>query len=188
MSGNSFKTIANALVRSIKKSTLPDATKPQPVHRLDFPTTGILLVGKTQSSIRALNKLFEDKAIKKTYYAVTIGNMKPKGHITFNIDDKPSQTYYKVCQSVVSKRFETLNLVRLEPQTGRRHQLRKHLSQIEHPILGDKDYGVKPLILNGKGLYLHAYALLFTHPFTKDVMFLKDELPKRFLKIFKPID
>ncbi|WP_040279814.1 RluA family pseudouridine synthase [Psychroserpens damuponensis] len=188
VSGNSFKTIANALVRSIKKSTLPDATKPQPVHRLDFPTTGILLVGKTQSSIRALNKLFEDKAIKKTYYAVTIGNMKPKGHITFNIDDKPSQTYYKVCQSVVSKRFETLNLVRLEPQTGRRHQLRKHLSQIEHPILGDKDYGVKPLILNGKGLYLHAYALLFTHPFTKDVMFLKDELPKRFLKIFKPID
>ncbi|MFT4780817.1 MAG: 23S rRNA pseudouridine1911/1915/1917 synthase [Psychroserpens sp.] len=184
VSGNSFKTITNALVRNIKRSTLPDATKPQPVHRLDFETTGVLLVGKTSSSIRALNKLFEDKDIKKTYYATTIGEIDSEGEITTNIDGKASKSNYTLCKTVLSKRFGTLNLVRLEPQTGRRHQLRKHLSHIGHPILGDKVYGVEPLILNGKGLYLHAYSLQFTHPFTHEQLFLKEELPERFKKIF----
>jgi 23S rRNA pseudouridine1911/1915/1917 synthase len=187
VSGNSFKTITNALVRNLKKSTLPDATKPQPVHRLDFETTGVLLVGKTSSSIRALNKLFEHKAINKTYYAITIGEMNPSGDITLDIDDKPSQSHYTRSETVPSKRFGTLNLLQLEPQTGRRHQLRKHLSHIGNPILGDKVYGIDHLILNGKGLYLHAYALQFTHPFTQKELHLKSELPKRFTKIFKPL-
>ena len=58
VSGNSFKTIANALAQNIKRSNLADATIPQPVHRLDYATTGILLVGKTSTSIRTLNKMF----------------------------------------------------------------------------------------------------------------------------------
>ncbi len=184
VSGNSFKTITNALVRNIKKSNLPDATKPQPVHRLDFATTGVLLVGKTQSSIRDLNKLFEDKAIKKTYYAITIGQMKPQGTIVLDIDEKASQSSFTRCNETSSKRFGTLNLVQLVPQTGRRHQLRKHLSYIGNPILGDKDYGIEPLILKGKGLYLHAYSLAFKHPFTDQDVLIKSELPQRFKKIF----
>lgn len=188
VSGNSFKTIANALVSNIKKSNRSDTTKPQPVHRLDFETTGILLIGKTSSSIRALNKLFKDKTIKKTYFAITIGEMERRGDITHDIDDKPSQSRYTVCETVTSSRFGTLNLVQLEPQTGRRHQLRKHLSQLGHPILGDKVYGIEPLILNGKGLYLHAYSLRFVHPFTNEELCLKDELPKRFRKIFESIE
>ena len=89
VSGNSFKTIANALAQNIEPSNLPDATKPQPVHRLDYATTGVLLVGKTSSSIRALNKMFEDKKMMKTYYAVTIGEMKDEGIITTEIDSCP---------------------------------------------------------------------------------------------------
>jgi 23S rRNA pseudouridine1911/1915/1917 synthase len=184
VSGNSFKTIANALTQNIQQSNLPDATRPQPVHRLDYPTTGILLAGKTNSSIRALNKLFEDKEIKKTYYATTIGEMNDQGTITSEIDGKTSQSGYKLCESVLSKRFVKLNLVELTPQTGRRHQLRKHLSSIGNPILGDKEYGIERLILNGKGLYLHAYSLRFIHPFTNKEVFIKDELPQRFKKIF----
>ncbi|WP_020567923.1 RluA family pseudouridine synthase [Neolewinella persica] len=184
VSGNSFKTIANALPQNIKRSNLSDATKPQPVHRLDYPTTGILLVGKTSSSIRALNRLFEDKEIKKTYYAATIGEMNDQGEIISAIDGKKSQSKYKLCASVPSNRFDRLNLVELKPQTGRRHQLRKHLSSIGHPILGDKEYGIENLILNGKGLYLHAYSLRFIHPFTNKEVFFKDELPQRFKKIF----
>jgi 23S rRNA pseudouridine1911/1915/1917 synthase len=186
VSGNSFKTIANALAQNIEPSHLPDATKPQPVHRLDYATTGILLVGKTSSSIRALNRLFEDKKAKKTYYAVAIGEMNTEGKITTEIDGKASQSNYKVCASVPSKRFGTLNLVKLKPQTGRRHQLRKHLCSIGHPILGDKDYGIENLILNGKGLYLHAYSIKFMHPFTHEKFHLKDEFPERFNKIFSP--
>lgn len=184
VSGNSFKTIANALTQSIQPSSLPDATKPQPVHRLDYATTGILLVGKTSSSIRALNGMFEDKKVKKIYCAVAIGEMGDRGKITSEIDGKKSQSNYKLFQSVSSERFGKLNLVKLEPQTGRRHQLRKHLSSIGNPILGDKEYGIENLILSGKGLYLHAYSLSFIHPFTNKQVCLKDELPQRFKKIF----
>ena len=184
VSGNSFKTIANALVQNIKRSNLPDASAPQPVHRLDFATTGILLIGKTSSSIRALNKMFENKEVEKIYYAVTIGEMDNRGKITSEIDGKESQSNYNLCESVPSPRFGKLNLVQLEPETGRRHQLRKHLASIGNPILGDKEYGIDNLILNGKGLYLHAYSLKFIHPFTNDEVHLKDELPERFKKLF----
>ncbi|MCZ4694893.1 RluA family pseudouridine synthase [Ancylomarina euxinus] len=184
VSGNRFKTIANALVQNIKRSELPDAIIPQPVHRLDYATTGILLVGKTSSSIRALNKLFENKEVDKSYYAISIGEMDMEGKITSEIDGKKSHSNYRVCESVPSERFGKLNLVQLEPETGRRHQLRIHLSSIGNPILGDKEYGIENLILNGKGLYLHAYSLKFRHPFTNEEIHLKDELPQRFKKIF----
>ena len=184
VSGNSFKTIANALAQNIKESDLPDASRPQPVHRLDYATTGILLVGKTSSSIRTLNKMFENREVKKTYYAVTIGDMNDKGEITLEVDGKKSKSNYSICESVLSEKFGKLNLVQLEPQTGRRHQLRKHLSSIGNPILGDKEYGLENLILKGKGLYLHAYSLKFIHPFTNKEVHIKDELPQRFKKIF----
>ena len=184
VSGNSFKTIANALEQNLKGSNLSDATPPQPVHRLDFATTGILLVGKTSSSIRALNKIFENREVEKIYCAVTIGEMNSQGTIISEIDGKESQSNYTLCESVPSQRFGKLNLVQLEPQTGRRHQLRKHLSSIGNPILGDKEYGIENLVLNGKGLYLHAYSLKFIHPFTDEEVYLKDKLPQRFKNIF----
>lgn len=184
VSGNSFKTIAHALPQNLRPSTLPDACVPQPAHRLDYATTGVLLVGKTSSSIRALNQLFASKKVPKTYYAVTIGEMETQGNITTPIDEKPSHSSYNVLESAASQRFGTLNLVKLEPKTGRRHQLRKHLASIENPILGDKEYGAEGLILNGKGLYLHAYSLQFTHPFTEEEIFMKSDLPERFVKLF----
>ncbi|WP_299100800.1 RluA family pseudouridine synthase [uncultured Winogradskyella sp.] len=188
VSGNHFKTIANALQQNLKTSTLADASKPQPVHRLDFATTGILLIGKTSKSIRTLNKRFENKNIKKTYFAVTIGSMKNKeGTIATHIEDKVAQSKYSVEQTVSSKRFGQLNLVKLEPLTGRRHQLRIHLSQLGNPILGDKDYGINDLILNGKGMYLHAYSLEFVHPFTQENICLISELPEKFKKLFYSI-
>ena len=110
-----------------------------------------------------------------------------KGKITSNIDDKPSKTFYKVKSSVVSKRFKTLNLVKLKPKTGKKHQLRKHLLSIGNPVLGDKDYTISNLILNGKGLYLHAYSLKFIHPFTQEKVSIKNKLPNKFKKIFNSI-
>jgi 23S rRNA pseudouridine1911/1915/1917 synthase len=184
VSGNGFKTIANALPQNLQPCTLADATKPQPVHRLDYATTGALLIGKTSSSIRALNELFESKKITKTYYAVTIGTMQPQGIITDEVDGKTAKSSYTVLESIVSERFGMLNLVQLNPHTGRRHQLRIHLASIGNPILGDKDYGIEPFILIGKGLYLHAYSLLFTHPFSNENIHIKDSFPERFQKLF----
>lgn len=183
VSGNRFRTIARALPQNLKASTLPDATIPQPVHRLDYATTGILLVGKTSSSIRALNKLFETKAIEKTYYAITIGEVPEKGKISTDIDGKAALTLYQRCESVASEKFGQLNLVKLTPQTGRRHQLRKHLSSIGNPIMGDKDYGIEGLQSKGNGLYLHAYSLAFVHPFTEKEVQFSVQLPEKFRKI-----
>nr|WP_276169214.1 RluA family pseudouridine synthase [Zobellia alginiliquefaciens] len=184
VSGNSFKTIANALPQNLKPSCLVDATTPQPVHRLDYATTGLLLIGKTASSIRKLNLLFENKKIQKIYYAVTIGEMELSGKISSEIDGKNSESLYAVIHSVASEKYGLLNLVKIDPKTGRRHQLRKHLASIGNPILGDQTYGKEGFILKGKGLYLHAYSLEFTHPFTAEQIHVKDNLPKRFTKIF----
>ena len=184
VSGNGFKTIAHALAQNIQRSTLPDAATPQPVHRLDYATTGILLIGKTSSSIRRLNQMFEQKEISKTYYAITIGEMHPHGEITGEIDGKTARSEYTRIATVSSQRFKNLNLVLLKPTTGRKHQLRRHLLSIGNPILGDRDYGVEGLILQGKGLYLHAYSLDYTHPYTGEPIHQEDPLPQRFKKIF----
>ncbi len=184
VSGNQFLTVANALVQNLQKSDAFDAVLPQPVHRLDYPTTGVLLVGKSSSAIIQLNRLFEKKQIQKTYYAVSIGQMKQKDKITVPVDGKEAISSYEVEQSLVSERFGYLNLVKLQPKTGRRHQLRKHLSAIGNPILGDADYGREGLVLKGKGLYLHAYSLEFVHPITKEKLEVKNELPKKFKKLF----
>lgn len=184
VSGIGFKTIANALPHNLRPSNLSDATNPQPVHRLDYATTGLLLVGKTSSSIRDLNRMFVEKTIKKGYYAVTIGEMDANGKIKAPVDGKPALSKYTVKETVSSKRFGKLNLVQLKPKTGRRHQLRKHLSGIGNPILGDKDYGVENLILKGKGLYLHAHSLKFVHPFTNENLYIITDFPQRFKMIF----
>nr|WP_299035935.1 RluA family pseudouridine synthase [uncultured Tenacibaculum sp.] len=184
VSGNSFATIDNALTQNLQKSSLPNATRPRPVHRLDYPTSGLLLIGKTTESIIALNKLFEQKEIQKTYYAICVGKMKRNGEIDLPVDDKSAFTSYEILQTVASPRFDFLNLVKLQPQTGRKHQLRKHLFAIGNPILGDKDYFLEGLILNGKGLFLHASTLEFTNPFTKETINITKKLPKKFKKIF----
>ncbi len=184
VSGNKFVTIANGLTQNLIKSNQPDAVRPQPIHRLDYPTSGILLIGKTSSSINSLSALFKNNEIQKTYFAITIGKMEENGEMNFHIDEKIALTQFDVLRTVVSKRFTFLNLVKLSPKTGRKHQLRKHLSFIGNPILGDKEYFKEGLVLNGRGLYLHASALDFIHPFTKDTISITKENPKKFTTIF----
>jgi 23S rRNA pseudouridine1911/1915/1917 synthase len=184
VSGNKFVTIANGLTQNLIKSTQFDAVKPQPIHRLDYPTSGLLLIGKTSTAITELGKLFQNKEIQKTYFAITIGVMNTVGLINFLIDEKIAQTKFEVLKTVISERFGYLNFVKLEPKTGRKHQLRKHVSEIGNPILGDKKYFLEHKVLTGKGLYLHAASLDFVHPFTKDKISITKNLPKKFTKIF----
>ncbi|CAM1362608.1 RluA family pseudouridine synthase [Tenacibaculum xiamenense] len=184
VSGNSFATINNALPQNLKRSSLSDVTIPRPVHRLDYPTSGLLLIGKTTSSIIELNRLFELKLIQKTYHAISIGNLPKNGEINTPIDSKVALTKFSVLKTVSSERFGNLNLVELQPSTGRRHQLRKHLFSLNSPILGDKDYYLEGLILKGNGLYLYASSLKFIHPFTSKTINISSNLPKKFERIF----
>ena len=184
VSGNKFVTIANALTQNLQKSSQPDAVKPQPIHRLDYPTSGVLLIGKTSGAIAKLSQLFETKQIQKTYHAICIGKMDTIGFINTPIEDKDSQSNFEVLQSVKSMRFNLLNLVKLSPKTGRKHQLRIHLSSIGNQILGDKTYGNPLLFLKGKGLYLHASSIAFQHPFSHETIAVSKDLPKKFKSIF----
>jgi len=185
VSGNKKYTLENALPNTLKKSIKIDALqRAEPIHRLDYPTSGAILIGKTSQAVILLNKMFEERLIQKKYYAVTIGFQKDSGLIETPIDDKPSKSEFKVISKLASRKYESLNLVELIPHTGRRHQLRIHLALKGNPILGDIHYGKEGLIGKGNGLYLHASSLIFTHPETNKEVSVAIPLPKKFLKLF----
>ncbi len=188
VSGNKKWTLENALSFNLEKSAKKDALhRPEPIHRLDYPTSGALLVGKTTQAVMALNKLFEERKIKKTYYAVTIGLIEDSGTINTKIDNKIAETEFKILSRLPSLKYGFLNLTKLKPHTGRRHQLRIHMAERGNPIFGDLKYGKDGLILQGKGLYLHASGLKFLHPITSAVVSINIPLPKKFKKLFPAI-
>jgi len=185
VSGNKRWKLENALNSNLALSKEKDAlSRAEPIHRLDLPTSGALLCGKTHKMVMALNKLFEEKKIEKIYHTVTLGKMEPSGNIASAIKGKKASTDFKVLQTIASEKFEYLNLVELKPTTGRRHQLRIHLLELSNPILGDAKYSKEGKILKGKGLYLHASSLEFVHPATKEKLTVQSKLPKKFYKLF----
>lgn len=185
VSGNKRWTLENALAYNLFKSPESDALNhPEPIHRLDHPTSGIILIGKTSNSVIALNKLFEERKIKKTYYAISTGAMLQQKTINTPIDGKPSSTYYTIIDTLVSEKYGSLNLVHVSPHTGRKHQIRKHLSEQGNPILGDSMYSEDGKTVKGNGLYLHAYSLEFIHPITNQQMYFSADLTKKFTRLF----
>ena len=117
--------------------------------------------------------------------------MKRNGIINSNVDEKTAYTEYELLQTVVSERFEFLNLVKLSPKTGRKHQLRRHMKHISHHILGDTKYGRgehNKLIRKHyecNRLLLHAITLEFIHPYTDETILLKAKLDETFVSVFK---
>ena len=185
VSGNKRRTVANALAFNLTKSPEPDALiQPEPIHRLDFPTTGALLVGKTAGIVPKLNALFEQREIRKTYLAVTSGELPEEGVIESAIDGKPARSEFEILDSLASEKYGSLNLVKILPHTGRRHQLRKHLSEMGSPIFGDKDYASPQVVVKGRSLYLHALSLRFNHPINDTELVAFANPPKKFKRIF----
>ncbi|MDP5169538.1 MAG: RluA family pseudouridine synthase [Bacteroidia bacterium] len=184
VNGNKFKTVENALPNNLRPSPLDNALpRPQAIHRLDHPTSGVLLIGKTRSAVRELNRQFEQKEVRKIYHAINIGEMPDSGTITELVDGKASESAFVVLKRQASPRFEYLNLLQLFPVTGRRHQLRKHLAGIGHPILGDSTYFLEGKIYTRRGLFLHATSLTFTHPDSGERITIEAELPKKFGRV-----
>lgn len=185
VSGNKRWTFENALPENLKKSDQTDSlARPEPIHRLDYPTSGALLVGKTAGMVSLLNRQFEARSIQKTYWAITIGTMEKSGNIDDPVDGKNAETLFRVLETVDSPKYGCLNLVELKPLTGRKHQLRKHMADLDCPILGDREYGNEGSILKGKGLYLHALKLDFEHPSTGMRLEVNAPVPKKYRKIF----
>lgn len=136
------------------------------VHRLDRATSGVIVVAKSAHALSYFQKQFADRTVVKIYTAIVAGKLRqgeaiismpiernPKAPATFRAaqNGKPAVTQYKVIQET-----DTKSLLELKPKTGRTHQLRVHLSQIGHPIIGDPLYGTGAF---GDRLYLHALSL-----------------------------
>ncbi len=185
VSGNKKYTIQNALTNCLKKSNQKDALLyPEPIHRLDYPTSGPLLIGKTTQAVILLNKMFEKQKINKKYRAITIGKQNEKGIIDSPLKGKLSKSEYNIIKSIPSKKYGFLNLIELIPHTGRTHQLRIHLSSIGNPIFGDIKYGKEGFIGKGNGLYLQSFYLCFSHPIKNNEVKIVIPLAKKFEKIF----
>lgn len=171
------------------------------VHRLDRDTSGVVILGKNESTQTMLRKQFQDRKAHKTYYAIVEGRPKLdeamidlplarniKHPTTFVVDanGKPAQTYYKVIKAAEAKNPETgqveiLTLLELRPTTGRTHQLRVHLNYLGTPILGDRVYGNSPANTKLR-LFLHASELEITIPGqpTNQRVTFKAPLPREF--------
>jgi len=148
------------------------------VHRLDMPTSGIILFALNYESQRGLSRLFEQRKIQKRYVAIVDGRLssqygevhsplicdwpkRPKQKIDW-LEGKASSTYFSVLTSDAGS-----SRVDLKPITGRTHQLRVHMLQIGHPILGDAFYNKNNSENRASRLLLHAEEISFVHPISR---------------------
>ncbi|MBR9911901.1 MAG: tRNA pseudouridine(65) synthase TruC [Gammaproteobacteria bacterium] len=166
-----------------------------PVHRLDKPTSGVLLFALDPDSARALSQAMEEQRVQKTYLAVVRGYAEPAGLIdhplTEELDkysdhkarqNKPAQAAVTRYQCLATRELDVAietypqsrySLVQCQPQTGRKHQIRRHMKHIGHPIIGDAKHGrgrhnryFKDHLGAGR-LLLHAASLQLQHPLSR---------------------
>jgi RluA family pseudouridine synthase len=164
VSGNKKYTLQNVLMNKLTKSKRKDALiQAKPVHRLDYATTGLLLVAKTRSARADLGKQLEKREILKTYIALVSGYLTGIGTINEPIEDKEAISEYQVLSHSRSIKTGWISKVLLSPKTGRTHQLRIHMSFLGHDIIGDKIHSKGP-VLKGKGMFLCATDIKFKHP------------------------
>jgi len=161
------------------------------VHRLDRATSGVIICAKNQAALSFLQKQFSQRKAKKTYMAIVAGHMDPKAAVidmpiernpkapaTFRVgaNGKPSTTTYSVVAET-----PTYSMVELKPTTGRTHQLRVHLAEQKHPIIGDPLYGTGAF---GDRLYLHALSLEITLP-NRERRTFEAPLPPEFAQLME---
>ncbi|GAB5417984.1 MAG: RluA family pseudouridine synthase [Crocinitomicaceae bacterium] len=185
VSGNQFKTLENCLVDQVQKSSQEDALDwALPVHRLDAPTSGLVIFAKTIGARRALGEMLKAKSISKKYHAIVHG-IPENGDINLDIESKAARSRLSNLQSTPSLLNGHLSLVRLEPITGRTHQLRIHCKSIGHAIVGDQLYENEAGTFRNKGLFLAATELSFSHPITKEQVEVSIPIPHKFQSLLE---
>lgn len=164
----------------------------QPVNRIDYEASGLVLFSKHPLAKAYLDKQFEDGTAKKEYLAVVDGRVENR---EIDINNPIGRNRHKAGEMMVYKKgkpahthisrlklFDDKSLVKAVISTGRHHQIRVHLANIGYPIMNDPLYG---LVRNKKGLMLQAYHLQFLQPFTHDPIDIEIDMDTRF-KWFDP--
>lgn len=159
------------------------------VHRLDRPTTGIVVFARTSKALERLNKMFSERETQKTYWAVVKNrtsknednlvhflvrnekNNTSKAHLKEVPNSKKASLDYKIIKELNNYFALEINL-----HTGRHHQIRAQLSAIGSPIKGDLKYGFDRSNTDG-GIHLHARKLVFNHPVSKEELTIEAPTP-----------
>jgi 23S rRNA pseudouridine1911/1915/1917 synthase len=204
--GNYSHTLVNALLFHCKDlSGINGVLRPGIVHRLDKGTSGLLVVAKNDAAHLSLTGQIKNRTLLRQYVAITWGHMSSEEGIVeapigravkdrkrmavTHIKGRESKTQFRVLE-----RFDLCDLLSIRLQTGRTHQIRVHLSYLNHPVLGDPEYGGRQKWL--KGIYdrnrpfaqkllsiidrqaLHAQKIGFVHPRTKEYQKFDSPLPE----------
>lgn len=195
--------------------------KPKLVHRLDKDTSGVLLLARTTKVAQALARAFQAKTTRKIYWVAVAGSPTPKmGTIRFGlvkaaghgphgagekmicvhpdeVADTPGAKHATTDYSVLEEVGKRASWVALVPVTGRTHQLRAHMAEIGHPIVGDGKYGTSRQTNEGDGwgaqlggdvsrkLHLHARSIRFRHPVTNKDIHVTADLPPHMVKTWE---
>jgi len=197
-SGNQEKTLVNALMHHCnnKLSSMNGNIRPGIVHRIDKDTSGLLLVAKTDEVHNELAKQIGEKTVLRKYIALVQGiiledtatidapigrdpNNRKKMTVT-DINAKDAVTHIRVLE-----RLPKATLIECKLETGRTHQIRVHLSYIDHPVVNDSVYGYRKLDNKTFGQMLHAKTIGFIHPITKQYLEFTAPVPTEFTEILE---
>ena len=197
--GHYTGTLVNALMHHCKDnlSGINGELRPGIVHRIDMDTTGLLVVCKNDKAHNFVAEQLKEHSITRKYQAIVYNAFKDEeGTVEGNIGRHPNDrkkmtitpngkeaiTHYKVL-----KNMGKYTLIECQLETGRTHQIRVHMSSINHPLLGDEIYGPKTCPFKLQGQVLHAKSLGFIHPTTKEYMEFSSPLPKYFQEILSKL-
>ena len=198
--GRTEDTLVNALMQKCKNSLSGIGGKIRPgiVHRLDKDTSGIIIVAKNDKAHINLSEQIKNRKVNKYYIALVRGNV-IENNATINMpigrstkDRKKMAVSEKGKEAIthfnVLKRYNGYTLLKLKIDTGRTHQIRVHLAEIGHPVVGDEVYSNGKNKFGVKGQCLHAKRIEFVHPTSNKKMVLEAELPKYFKDILEKLD
>ena len=192
-------TLVNALIYNEKElSNINGLNRVGIVHRIDKDTSGLLLICKNNFAHKEIASQLETHSMHREYIAlvdgiITSDSGKIIGKIgrskenrlkmaIDNINGKEAITHFEVL-----KRYKKYTLIKCRLETGRTHQIRVHMSSINHPLVGDKIYGGSTSLYN-EGQLLHAYNLTFIQPSTKKEVNVQIDLPQYFIDVLNKLE
>lgn len=198
--GNKDNTLVNAILAHCKGSLsgIGGELRPGIVHRIDKDTTGLLIVAKNDKAHINISEQIKNHTVTKVYTALVKGNIS-ENEATIDMPIGRSKTDRKkmavteegknaVTHIKVLKRYGNYTLISAKIDTGRTHQIRVHMAEIKHPIIGDEVYSSGKNEFNVNGQMLHSTILEFIHPTTNKKMHLEAPLPQYFEDILNILD